>query len=730
MLNRNTDLKSTVEFPGDDQVRGHSALAFLATALRHQARLVVLVVAAGLIMTLIALFCITPRYIASANILVDVQGQKSLGSPASDSKFDVLIEDELEILRSPRIAARILTQLRDGAAAESNSRTSWWWPSFLRGKPKVVRVANATFDDRGHTNDATASASPPMPISQAELDRLMRFADIERKGRSFVVNVAYSDPSAERAAAVANAFVEAYLADQLDAKNAAAKSENQRLKARILELRKDIDEIEQRQQAYRKGQGVIEVGKLTLVQKEISDYAEQLASARARAAEAEVRLNQAHAVSESPQQLLSLEVALQSPVISEYRRQAAEIQRRIADGVSRYGEEHASVASARAELINLNIEIQNEAKRIVESLQLAQAAAVDKVKLLEAGLESMKEKALTYESDQTKLSAFERDLDVSTKLYATLLGRYHETGAANLLSPDARVLSYAVAPPRPTSPKKTLLLMLASVAWLGIGVGLGLLRELTYQALRSRAEAERVLGLPCVSEVPVVDFQLEGRPDGSTRNLCAPIYWKLAEDEGQRFDQAIFGLKQWADSITQKGARTVVVTATHRGEGCSTIAAQLARHATSTGLRAVLVDADFRNLGLTDSVGTEPFEVQREDVAREISPFGPIVTLNDGLAFVPAPQSDCQPLEVLGSRRMGQFLDRLRDNHDLIIIDTSPLATYVDAGALVGHVDAVLFVIKAAQTSQREVLAALSRLDPDPRLPIGVVLNMVDQPSG
>ncbi len=153
----------------------------------------------------------------------------------------------------------------------------------------------------------------------------------------------YIDPSGERAAAVANAFVEAYLTDQLlQAKLDAARGENQSLKARILDVRKEINSIEQRQQAYRASQGPVEVGGLTLMQKEISDYAEQLASARARAAEAVARLNQAKSLAENPQQLLSLDTALQSTVISEYRRQAAEIQRRIADNVSRYGDQHAS----------------------------------------------------------------------------------------------------------------------------------------------------------------------------------------------------------------------------------------------------------------------------------------------------------------------------------------------------------------------------------------------------
>ena len=385
MLRRNTELYSVAE--GDVQLRGPHALgahrpapidlAFLLGALRRQARLIALVVAGGLIATLLVLFSITPRYVAIASILVDTQSATPPGSPASEAKSDVIIEDEVEILRSPRIAARVLSQLEFSSAQEGSIRSSSWWPSFFASKPEGIQIANASpSDGRQATDAATIPASAPNKISLSALNALMRYADIQRKGHSFVVGVSYIDPSGERAAAVANAFVEAYLADQLQTKLDAARGENQSLKARILDVRKEINSIEQRQQAYRAShEGLVEVGGLTLMQKEISDYAEQLASARARAAEAVARLNQAKSLAENPQQLLSLDTALQSTVISEYRRQAAEIQRRIADNVSRYGDQHASSVSAKAELINLNIEIQNEIKRIVESFQLSSDSA-------------------------------------------------------------------------------------------------------------------------------------------------------------------------------------------------------------------------------------------------------------------------------------------------------------------------------------------------------------------
>src|SRR5262249_19136668 len=148
---------------------------------------------------------------------------------------------------------------------------------------------------------------------------------------------------------------------------------------------------------------LIEVGDLTLLQKEISEYTQQLVAARAHAAESEARLSQVRALASDPQQVLSLDIALQSTVISDYRRQAAELQRRIGETTSRYGDQHADVLSAKAALANLNQEVQKEIKRIEESLEMTYTAANGKVTLLEEGLQKLKDKAIKFGEYQIKL---------------------------------------------------------------------------------------------------------------------------------------------------------------------------------------------------------------------------------------------------------------------------------------------------------------------------------------
>ena len=181
------------------------------------------------------------------------------------------------------------------------------------------------------------------------------------------------------------------------------------------------------------------------------------------------------------------------------------------------------------------------------------------------------------------------------------------------------------------------------------------MRELTHRPLRSRAEVERALGLPCVVEIPVVDLTVDESADASAHNLCTPVYWKLPEEDGGRFDQAIFVLRQWTQSSSARPARVIVVAATHIGEGCSTIAAQLARYAASSGLRTVLVDADLRARGLSDALGAEPSTSPGISAVRRSRPISACHPLEDGLDFCAAAPSSCRPLDVLGSEAWGRF---------------------------------------------------------------------------
>jgi succinoglycan biosynthesis transport protein ExoP len=684
--------------------------AFLVRTLRRQKGLVAAVLAGGLAATLLALLLVSPRYKATASILLEPHQESAFSADrpqqTGNTEDAFLAESQLELLHSTRVASRAVKELEASGVASFGTASA---------QNKNIQLADAS----------TAAVVPAAPVSSDQVDKILRGLTVERQGRSYVVELSYTDKSAEGAAKIANAFVDAYMADQLESKFEATRTANLWLKDRVRDISHDLDDIEQRRQEFRAERHLIAVGDMTLLEKEISEYTSQLISARARATETDAELNQVRALAQDPQQVLSLDVALQSTVISDYRRQAAEIQSRIGQSISRYGEQHADVLGAKAELANLNKEVEREIARIVKSRELANASATEKVKLLEGQLQKLKDSVIKSGEYQIKLGEFKREIEVSRDLYGNLLRRYKESSAREgLQGSGVRVVAYASAPLHPTYPKKALVLLLSSMAWLGLGLGLGVRRELNHRKLRARADVEEGLGVQCLAMLPVMDLSTSAA--GDQQSLSGPICWRIDEEnQDGAYGQSIYALKQWIEKLDGPASRLVLMVAAHPAAGCSTVAAQLALYAASAGTRTVLVDADLRSRALS-SKWSSLAKGSFTDVLMNGSEIKAAISQIPGtpLRFCPAPADEiCRPLDILGSRSVKDLFRTLREEFDLIIVDTPPMASYVDATALVPYADGVVIVVKA-QTQQSDVLELLDQLDVEPEIGVGVVLNM------
>jgi succinoglycan biosynthesis transport protein ExoP len=683
---------------------------FLIRTLRRQKGLVAAVVVGGLAATLLALLLVSPRYKATASILLEPHQDSAFSSdapqPAGNMEDAYLVESQLELLRSTRVASRAVRELAASGAASFGTASA---------QSKNVQVADAN----------PAAVVPAAPVSPDQVEKILRGLTVERQGRSYVVELSYTDKSAEGAAKIANAFVDAYIADQLESKFEATRTANLWLKDRVRDISRDLDDIEQRRQQFRAERHLVAVGDMTLLEKEISEYTSQLISARAHATETEAELNQVRALAHDSQQVLSLDVALQSTVISDYRRQAAEIQRRIGQSISRYGEQHPDVLSAKAELANLNNEVEREINRIVESKELAYASATEKVKLLEGQLQKLKDSVVKSGEYQIKLGEFKREIDVSRDLYANLLRRYKETSSREKLQGSGvRVMAYASPPLRPSYPKKALVLLLSSMAWLGLGVGLGVRRELNHRKLRARADVEEGLGVQCLAMLPVMDLSTSAADD--QQGLSGPICWRIDEEnQGEAYSQSIYALKQWTERLDGPTSRVVLLVSAHPAAGCSTVAAQLALYAANAGTGTILVDADLRSCALSSRFAPLAKSTLADALANGNDAKAAICKVPDtALSFCPAPpEGSCRPLDVLGARSVRGFFRALREDFDLVIVDTPPLASYVDATALVPYADGVLIVVKS-QTEQADVVELLDQLQVGPETGVGIVLNM------
>ena len=173
--------------------------------------------------------------------------------------------------------------------------------------------------------------------------------------------------------------------------------------------------------------------------------------------------------------------------------------------------------------------------------------------------------------------------------------------------------------------------------------------------------------------------------------------------------------------------QTIVVTSSNPGEGKSTTAANLAVVMAQAGRRTLLIDADLRK-----PTGHKKFGVPREpgvvqllfdDKPIEMSDF---IEVADDLWMLPAGALAPNPSELLGSRRMRDVLQEMKEQFDIIILDAPPVLAATDPVLLATQVDATLVVTRAGMTKDYDLAATMDALLGVGASVIGTVLNGFD----
>jgi succinoglycan biosynthesis transport protein ExoP len=104
----------------------------------------------------------------------------------------------------------------------------------------------------------------------------------------------------------------------------------------------------------------------------------------------------------------------------------------------------------------------------------------------------------------------------------------------------------------------------------------------------------------------------------------------------------------------------------------------------------------------------------------------PLVDQASGISILAAPQSPCNPHAVLASAGFSQTLEKLRTDHDLVIIDTPPVLAVPDALSLATLADDVVMLVQWRRVPRSAVFAALKTLRRAHIQVSGIVLSKVD----
>ena len=290
---------------------------------------------------------------------------------------------------------------------------------------------------------------------------------------------------------------------------------------------------------------------------------------------------------------------------------------------------------------------------------------------------------------------------------------------------NSRIISGALVPERPISPKIPLNLALGGFLGVILGAGTALVLESMNQSLKNIEEANRLLGFPLLGTIPQYgEKNPKNRQEGRQE---LPLLDNPYSPVSTSFEMLQTNL---GFTISDKELRVILVTSATPGEGKSFVAANLALAAAYVGRRVLLVDADMRRprqhriweihnlLGLSNIlVG----QAQLENAVQEVSPL---------VNMLPAGKIPPNPVALLDSQRMADLVEEASQDYDFVIIDSPPLTAVTDPLLIGKYVDGLLLVVRPGQVEYSAVTAAKSLLN-QAKVPIlGMVVNGIGKESG
>jgi len=218
-------------------------------------------------------------------------------------------------------------------------------------------------------------------------DMLKASLDIEPPRVSNVVSVTAHSIDPQKAAHIANAFVDLYIADKIERRVRASAETRVWLDNRISALRKDVVNSERAVAEFLISRRLVAGGLNAISERQFAEISTQLMTAKSGHAEKQARLSQAFKLRDPDQGVAAAKEVRASPLIQRLQDQEAVLQRRIAELEPNFGERHPKMVILRADLSAARERKREEQVRIVQELENEVRVASAKVDVLTRELE-------------------------------------------------------------------------------------------------------------------------------------------------------------------------------------------------------------------------------------------------------------------------------------------------------------------------------------------------------
>ncbi len=434
--------------------------------LRARYKLVILTLLGTVMATLVVSLILPKEYTATTSVVVDVKSPDPIiGMMLPGMTTPGYMATQIDIIQSDRVAQRVVTLLK----FDSNPTVKQQWMQATQGKGRL-------------------------DVWMAGL--LLKKLSVKPARESNVISISYKASDPGFAAAVANAFTQAYIETNIELKVAPARQYAQWFGEQGKSLRDNLEKAQAKLSAYQQEHGIVAIDeRLDNETAKLNDLSAQLTIVQGQTSDAQSKQRSGSASDTLPE-------IVQNPTIAALRVDVARGEAKLQELAGNLGRNHPQYKRAESEIATLRKKLETETLHITSGFSTSRTVGRDKEAELRNAIETQKKKLLELKHQRDEVAVLMRDVDAAQKAYEAVSLRFNQTSLeSQSTQTNVSVLNPAAPPIEPSSPKILLNTLISVFLGMMLGVSAAFLREMVDGRVRSVGDLAEILQLPVLGVI-------------------------------------------------------------------------------------------------------------------------------------------------------------------------------------------------------------------------------------
>ena len=525
---------------------------------------------------------------------------------------------------------------------------------------------------------------------EGEINKLMGNLNALQTGKlSTIMGLTYNHPNIENAKRILNEFIKVYIHSAIEDKRKVAQYTLDFIDERLSLINQELDSVERKIEVFKTLNSAVDVSaQSSMFLNSVKENDVELSKLNLKLAilnDIEAYVN---GKGNNPGMVPSV-IGFDDPILLSLLPKLYDLEYEITKRSKVAGEKDEILNSLKEEIIRVKSSIKENIRNIRGNLNIT------KVRITEE-LQKQNRQLSNIPLKERLLIDIGRQQNIKNEIFTFLLQKREESAIAYASTvSDSRVIEWAYGGPI-ISPKYGI----TYAMWLSLGLIFPLVfyiwRVILNPKIQFKNDIESLTSTPVIGEIMFDsegrDFVVSMKDRGIIAESLRTIRTKLSYFK------------------TASKCKVILLSSSVPGEGKSFLSVNLGISYSLTGSRVLLIGGDMRKpvlhkpFGISVRKGLSSYLSGAEELDKVIfnSDF-------DHLFVMPSGVVPPNPSELLESEVFSKMLNELKNQFDVIIIDSPPLGLVSDAEILAQYCDMHLFVVRYGVTQKEAVEEVLEK---------------------